>query len=458
MKLAFQGFVFLALFFLNGVVGAGQDTLRIMTYNVLHYGDRCQGTNTSLHAYLKTIVRYKNPDVLGLVKAQVIKRSATDFAGISPVGFADSILVNGFNAAFPDRYDYCPLVNFSGDPDGDMDLLLYNKKKLGFLSVTNLCSFQEDFNLYKLYYKDPNLSTTKDSTFIYFILNHTVSGTSSGLRDLQDTAVVKSLRKKFQHLPNLVSMGDFNTHMSSEPGYQLLTATADTSFKFFDPPYFPDNKLNYPSDWQSVPGFYAAYLNTSTRETTSPNSCGSTGGAKGWYLHVLLSPWIIKNKNYIKYIPGSYETIGNDGQRVGLSINDSINSFKNTTVPDSVLNALFRFSDKYPIMVSLVANMNMTGTSLPDPDLTTVTEMARPVRKITINNPVGNYISVWFDSEVLGQHATMEWHDLLGRSFGTDVFTIDSDEVTRSVPFKPGVYILTLVIGSDRYSFRVLKK
>src|SRR5579859_6845673 len=106
MKTAFQGFIFFALFFLKGVVGTGQDTLRIMTYNVLHYGDHCQGTNSSLHAYLKTIVQYKSPDVLGLVKAQVIKLSAGDFTGISPPGFADSILVNGLNAAFPDRYGY----------------------------------------------------------------------------------------------------------------------------------------------------------------------------------------------------------------------------------------------------------------------------------------------------------------------------------------------------------------
>ena len=54
------------------------DTLRVIAYNVLHYGDGCQGTNGYLHSKLKTIVQYANPDILGLVKMQVIKLSASD--------------------------------------------------------------------------------------------------------------------------------------------------------------------------------------------------------------------------------------------------------------------------------------------------------------------------------------------------------------------------------------------
>src|ERR1700748_417219 len=121
------------------------DTLNIMTYNVLHYGDGCQGSNGYLHAKLETIVQYAKPDVLGLVKVQAIKLNASDPNGISPVGFADSIAAGGLNAAYPNTYTYCPLTNVSNAPDDDMDILFYNQNKLGFASLVNVCAIQEDF-------------------------------------------------------------------------------------------------------------------------------------------------------------------------------------------------------------------------------------------------------------------------------------------------------------------------
>jgi hypothetical protein len=429
-----------------------------MTYNVLHYGDRCQGSNSFLHQQLKTIVQYEKPDVLGLVKVQSIKLSAADLSGISRMGFADSILNNALNAAYP-VYDHCPVVNFSGDGDDDMDLLFYNKSKLGFLSIVNLCSIQEDFNLYKLYYKDPNLATTKDTTFLYFILNHTVSGTVETSRDQQDSAVVKSLRKRFSHLPNLISMGDFNTHSSYEAGYQLLTATKDSSFMFFDPPFFPDNKINYPASWEDNASAFASYLNTSTRQTTIPNSCGTANGVKDWYLHILVSPWVVKNSNYVKYVPNSYTTIGNDGHRLGISINDS-SSIKNTSVPSDVLNALFQFSDKYPVMVKLSITRNTSGVSPDDPDVSSQTVTGTEAvshSAITVSNPVENYIGINFPSSMVGQDGTFKWCDLLGRTVQYSEHTVTSQDLSESTPFVPGVYVFIITVNCVQYSFRVIR-
>jgi len=449
--------IFLLVLFLNSVQGFGQDTLVVMTYNVLHYGDGCQGSNNFLHRNLKTIVQYENPDVLGLVKAQVIKQSENDFVGLSALGFADSIVTYALNAAYPNKYDHCPVVNFSNDPDGDMDLLFYNKSKLGFVSITNLCTVQEDFNLYKLYYKDPNLSMTKDSTFLYFILNHTVSGTSSGSRDRQDTLVIKSLKKKFAHLPNLISMGDFNTHSSLEPGYQLLIASADTSFTFYDPPYYPDHTLTYPSSWDSDASLFSDFLNTSTRQTTLPNSCGTANGAKGWYSHILLSPWIVKDKNYVKYVPDSYATIGNDGHRLGISINDSTTT-KNTSAPTKVLNALFQLSDKYPIKVKLEITPNTSGKSLPDPILNSITETRSMANCFVSNNPMDHNLVFHFDETMVGNIARMDWFDSAGRSVDVEEFTVTGISMTKSVDVVPGIYILSVAVNGITYQSRIVKK
>jgi len=434
-----------------------QDTLRVMTYNVLHYGDGCQGSNAFLHQQLKTIVQYEKPDVLGLVKVQTIQTATT--GGLSRIGFADSILNNSMNAAYADKYEHCPVVNFSGDYDGDMDLLYYDKNKLGYLSVVNLCGTEEDFNLYKLYYKDPNLIATKDTTFLYFILNHTVSGDDETVRDQQLSTIVKKLKTRFGHLPNLITMGDFNTHSSYEAGYQLLTAPSDSSFLFADPPFSPDNKINYPADWQNNTSAYASYLNTSTRQTTIPNSCGTANGGKNWYIHIFISPWLIKNSNYIKYVPNSYVTIGNDGYRVGKSINDS-SVVKNTSVPANVLNALFQLSDKYPIMIKLSVTPNTTGTSLDDPDIAqTVTAIVPTDNKlIYVNNPIENNISYHFPESMLGNNANAQWYDLAGRNLQSDEFVITSTNILQPANLVSGLYILRVQTNGTQNIFRVMKK
>src|SRR5476651_805161 len=47
---------------------AKTDTLQVMAYNVLNYGDGCQGTTAVLDGYLKTIVQYVKPDLLSCEK------------------------------------------------------------------------------------------------------------------------------------------------------------------------------------------------------------------------------------------------------------------------------------------------------------------------------------------------------------------------------------------------------
>ena len=37
------------------------DTIKVMTYNVLNYGDGCQGSLSALNNYMKTIIKYVQP-------------------------------------------------------------------------------------------------------------------------------------------------------------------------------------------------------------------------------------------------------------------------------------------------------------------------------------------------------------------------------------------------------------
>jgi hypothetical protein len=336
------------------------DTLNVIAYNILGYGNGCQGSNLTLNGYLKTIIQFVQPDLLSCEKMG-------DFppASIYPLNFAADITNNALNAAFPGKYAYATPTNQSGA--NNMSVLFYNKQKLTYVKTETLLAYLTDFNLYKLYYNDPNLAVTNDTTFIYVVVNHTQSGSASTTRDLQDAQVMQNLRAKFAYLPNLINMGDFNTHNSLEPGYQAIITSPDTSTKMRDPPFYPDKAVSYPATWETNTSTFSAFLTTTTRAlATVPNSCGTGGGAKSWYDHIFISPWLVNGTNYMQYISGSYKTIGNDGNRLGVDIN-SATPVVNTTAPAAVINALFQFSDKYPVTIKLLVKANRNAYSTADP-------------------------------------------------------------------------------------------
>ncbi|HXS35255.1 MAG TPA: hypothetical protein VN721_01030 [Flavipsychrobacter sp.] len=420
-----------------------QDTLRVMAYNVLTYGDGCQGPPDTLNKYLKTIVAYTNPDVISMEKMASIQVSPSDIRGILPYGYADSIVQNALNVAYPNRYDHCPLTNTVESTD--MCVLFYDKHKLTFESVATLVAYITDFDMYKFYYNDPKLSTIHDTTFLYFVLNHTQSGDNATMRDTQIANESKVIESRFYHLPNMISMGDFNTRSSYEGCYQALTNPADTNFRFYDPAFYPDATYTYPATWDSDPAAFTTHLTTSTRQSGSiPNSCGTSGGAKSWYDHMFISPWIIENANYVKYIPNSYRTIGNDGHRLGISVNDS-SSVKNFSAPSNVINALFQFSNKYPVMVDLAVTSNTTGVSPTDPELpTAVARLELSKEHITIVNPILSRLTMHIPEALIGKPVTTECYDSYGRLLMQKNIVLNSSVMQLQNNWQPGVYYIRI--------------
>ena len=336
------------------------DTLRVMAYNVLNYGDLCQGSTTSLDSYFRTIIQNIQPDLMSCEKM-----TAFSYLPGSPGNLADEILTNVLNFVSPDKYNYASPTNASGS--GTLSVLFYNKQKLTYESTDDLLSLVTDFDLYKFYYKDINLSITKDTTFLYAVVCHTKSGSASLERDFQDSTVMASLRSKFGYFPNLIVMGDFNTRGSFEHGYQSLISFKDSTTAMSDPPYYPDKTVKYPGNWSVSPLYVAPFLTTSTRSLPyDPNACGASAGGKGWYDHIFISNWLVNGSNYISYIPHSYQSFGNDGARFGVSINSNVPSV-NTSEPAKVLDALYHFSDKYPVMLSLEIKANRNAVSPKDP-------------------------------------------------------------------------------------------
>jgi hypothetical protein len=336
------------------------DTIKVMAYNVLGYGDGCQGTTTTLNGYLQTIIEYEQPDLFSFEKMGFFPPAPG-----APGNFADGITNDVLNIVSPGKYAYATPTNIT-DAD-NMSTLFYNKQKLTYVKTETIEHYITDFDLYKLYYNDPNLSITHDTTFLWVLVNHTQSGSSSSSRDLQVSQYMQTLRSKFAYFPNLINMGDFNTANSFEAGYQSVITSTDTATKMSDPPFYPDGTVSYPGEWENGSLTFAPFLTTTTRAlATVPNSCGTPGGAKSWYDHLFISPWLIKGTNYMQYISNSYQTIGNDGHRLGEDIN-SATPVVNSSAPASVINALFQFSDKYPVSVKLIVKANRNAYSVADP-------------------------------------------------------------------------------------------
>jgi hypothetical protein len=339
---------------------AKTDSLTVMAYNVLKYGDDCQASADTLNGFLKTIIQFVQPDLFSFEKM-----AAFDPTPGAPYNLAEGILNNALNQVAPGKYAVVTPTNIARATT--MSTLFYNKQKLTFVKTETLEANITDFDLYKLYYNDPNIAVTHDTTFLYVLVNHTQSGSPSTSRDIQVSTEMQNLRTKFAYLPNLINMGDFNTHNSIEAGYQSVVTSADSTTRMSDPPFYPDKVVSYPAEWENNTTLFAQFLTTTTRAlATFPNSCGTGDGAKSWYDHIFISPWLVNGSNYMKYIPNSYKTIGNDGNRVGVDINSATPDV-NTSAPAAVLNALFQFSDKYPVTIKLQVKANRNAYSIADP-------------------------------------------------------------------------------------------
>lgn len=414
-----------------------------MSYNVLNYGayPLCDPSvsNGKLHSYLSAIVQFANPDIIGLVKTGSIQCPGAN-SWNAPIGFADSILDFAMNTAYPARYAYCPLSNISSA--NTMSVLFYNKQKLGYIALTSDYANTTDFLTYKLYYKDPNLATTLDTTFLYITLGHDQSGTTAQsltLRHQQIAGEMQQIQSHFTHLPNMINMGDFNVRSSLDSAYITLISPTDTDFRFFDPP-FNDGIVTYPATWDNNPNPYASFLSTSTHAVVM-NNCDVGGGAKDWYDHIFVSPWIAKNTNYITYIPHSFRAVGNDGNRIGVAVN----SPANTSAPVNVINALLGMSDKYPVMLDLAVTYNTSGISPVDPEIPLGVSNTKLLGgNISIVNPVSEQLTIYVPNSLLGQKIIVDCYDELGRKMiDIDVF-ISKQKLQLPCSLHTGIYFIQL--------------
>lgn len=413
---------------------AADGKLKVMAYNVLHYGDGCQGPTQNYHKYLSTVLKYADADIVSLEKAASIKLSDTDKYGVAPVGFADSILKYAFDVAYPGRYAYATITNAARA--NNICLVFYDKGKLGYNGLVATYSNITDFNLHRFFLKNNNL----DTTFLFVLPNHNRSGDEyESVREHQMNGVLSMLHAHFKTLPNVLCLGDFNARSSKEGFYKLLTKAKDSAFLFFDPPFYPDKKLKYPAEWDHE-GMYSAYFTTSTRESAAvPNACGTGGGAKNWYDHIFISKSIAEGACGLQYVANSYRTIGNDGQRFRVSILNS-NMNKNASAPDEVLHSLYQMSNKYPVYLELEIKSKSDKCEVSIEPL--VTKQYK--EQISVAVIKGNNIELSFTENMLGQDLKIVIYNDQNEKVIKRSFTLNKDTKVVHTGLSKGAYRVVL--------------
>lgn len=321
----------------------GQDTLTVMQYNLLEYGNynsgwaSCFETNNNTQTKdecIRTILNYVKPDIFTVNEFGATQALQNDF-------LRHNLNINGVNYWKSDD-----IVNYASS--NIINHIFYNSNKLGLKKRIALRTNPRDTDIYELYCKTPSLAAG-DTIKLICIVAHLKAGMnyeSSRRAQLQTT-----MDYIYQHYPNdnMLIMGDFNMYSSGETGYQLLTRTYNHSEICFVDPVGSAGV----GPWNENSN-YAQY-HTQATASWIDNDCRSTGGMDDRFDFILMADEIAFGYHNIRYVRDSYKAVGNDGRH----FNQSINQGSNTSAPQEVIEAVFDCSDHLPITMKLAVTAKL---------------------------------------------------------------------------------------------------
>ncbi|MFT7085871.1 MAG: hypothetical protein ACJAV5_001593 [Vicingaceae bacterium] len=355
-------------------VAQQKDTVRVMTYNLMYYRavtSFCTANNNSptvKENAMEDIFDYTLPDLF-VVQEMDGSNSVSAFR----------LLQNAINQNGRANYT---LANSSGLTQTLVNMLYYNTDKFVLESQTfydkelNNTNIVRIIDEYVLYYNDSNLAVHQDTTRIHVLVAHLKAGSSSA--DEQERArATESLMASLDSLNatgNYIFAGDFNLYNSSEPAYQDLINYVDPTVRFYDP-------INVLGNWHNS-GVYAALHTQSTRTT---GGCFAGGGMDDRFDFILASDEIINNSDKMRYIPNTYQAVGQDGNR----FNGTIISPTNNSVPTVVSQALFNLSDHLPVIMDVEITL---------PSTTSIQESAN-LEKLKFQNPTTGNLLIDFSNQ-----------------------------------------------------------
>lgn len=361
-----------------------QDTLQVMQYNLLQYGnyfgDCTSSTNNvnTKNMHLRTITQYVQPDIFTVNELsentsyhQMILDQVLNIDGVNKYRKAVS-----FN--FADSY----LVN----------MLYFNSQKLALHSQDVVHSDVRDIDVYTLYYKAGDLAQSHDTVFITCFVAHLKAGNTDYNANQRGGMVASAMTYIRTHdLPgNLLFMGDLNIYTSAEQAYTNLTYTYNGIRYFYDP-------INREGHWNNNSEFQDVHTQSTHANNTD---CFSSGGMDDRFDWIMASESLLNGTEEVLLLTDTYQALGNDGQHFNRSITDGP---ENTSAPSEVIDALYGMSDHLPVLVRLKINAALG-----------IEEVAGNISSVRFANPSKGYLNYRIQLEEL-QSIKVEIFDLFGR-------------------------------------------
>lgn len=307
---------------------AQTDTISIVSYNVLNFPegrDDCGGNTVVANRQdtLRKVLQYLSPDIFVACEIQTT-------AG------ANSILNNSLNVFGASNY---AMANFF--EDGFLNnSMYYNTDKLTLKSQDRIETTPRAIDHYVLYANDPNLGVYFDTTFIEVYMSHLKAGSGGSNEDIREgqTQMLMDYIATRPLSSNHFFCGDLNVYSSFEDGYQNLISGP---LALVDP-------INSPGNWNNNASF--SNIHTQSTRTSLNYDCGSKGGLDDRFDQILVSQNVMSGADSLRYLEGSYDAVGNDGNH----FNSNLLSGSNSQYPDSVVNALYYMSDHLPVTLKAV--------------------------------------------------------------------------------------------------------
>ncbi len=311
-----------------------QETVKLMHYNLLRYGDdNCGPDIADKDQWLATILGEYKPDIFTVNE-------------LSPAeAFSNRIRVKGFN--FTDLMDYGEISNFANS--SIVNNIFYNSNVWNYDGEEVIRSSPRDINVYFLSFK-PFVSLSGDPIRLTIIVAHLKAGDTQGDRDRRKGAAQDIMDWIEENAidQNVILAGDLNLSNNRDAAFELLAKTSDPAIRLID----PANKLN---GWGGEANTHV--LTQSTRD--SQIDCGITGGLDDRFDLILHSARMDNENNDVNAVPGSYAVFGNDGN----SYNRELICGTGGSVSLQTCLALRQMSDHLPVTMELRINGLTTSIS-----------------------------------------------------------------------------------------------
>ncbi len=392
------------------------ETLKVMQYNLLNYGNNtgyCNTTNNNIddkNGYIRTILTAYYPDILTVCEMGKTNSLPNNF-------LSNNLNINGINY-------WMTSAGANTNNSYLTNCIFYNSTKLTLTGHHTAQTYTRDIDVYDFKFKNDD----SGQIMLTCVIAHLKAGTGSdneGKRKIMAENTMNYLETNYRE-KNVLIMGDFNIYTSSEPAYQAFTNQSAYPNSYFIDPLYPYGVGNWNNN-----ATYEEYHTQSTHRNND-SDCHSSGGMDDRFDFILMSENIYGGRDKIHYVGGSYNALGNDGQH----FNQSINNPTNNAVSQDVANALFNNSDHIPVTIELVVYNNLDVNEL------TTNTLSYDI----FPNPATKELNVRFYQNNFGK-ANILLFNMLGQIvYSDDVFVDDSlSEVVISLEnIAKGLYFLKI--------------